>query len=340
MYHQSFVRFKKRSIRTRLRTIGRTYLKPSARHGGGAKAESMKAVHGTRPLMTLFLAVAASGPLVAQTVDQRRGPLPQGSTIDAHDGDTVLIDDDARVRVIRRRPAHVRVVFDSTQHWLILLVRYRPQDGISSDGIDGYTFRDVEGDWTLDSRWEGDTTLEIYSMADRPGPSGGIGWRMPQGIVQVLAGDQRPFRDPAAAVVLESHDSSRSTESARSFDEVERRKVDEASGKRQPALTAGATLSVVPATVREPAAGVPPPGSARKIYDVRPVWPEVAQRARVQGIVIVEFTVGVDGAVADPRILRGIPLLDQAALDCVRQWRYEPTIRNGQTIAVRMTAAV
>jgi TonB family protein len=300
----------------------------------------MKPVHGTRSLITLFLAVAANGPLAAQPVDQRMGPLPAGSTMSAHDGDTVLIEDDARVRLIRRRPAHVRVVFDSTQRWLILLARYRPQSGISSDGIDGYTFRDVEGDWTFGRSWEGDTTLEIYSMAGRPGPSGGVGFRMPQGTVQLLAGDQRFFRDPAAAVVLEYHGSSRSTESARSFDEAERSRIDEASSKRQPSLTVGVTAGIVDAPGRVPSATVPPPGSARKIHGVRPVWPEEAQRARVQGIVIVEFTVGVDGAVTDARILRGIPLLDQAALDCVRQWRYEPTIRNGQAIAVRMTAAV
>jgi protein TonB len=70
------------------------------------------------------------------------------------------------------------------------------------------------------------------------------------------------------------------------------------------------------------------------------VWPDEAQRARVQGIVIIEFTVGVDGAVADARILRGIPLLDQAALDCVRQWRYEPTLLNGRPMPYKMTAAV
>lgn len=301
----------------------------------------MKAAPTTRWLIALLLALpAASDRAMAQTVDQRTSPLPAGSTINARDGDTVLIDDDARVRLIRRRPAHVRVVFDSTQRWLILLARYRPQNGISTDGIEGYTFRDVAGDWTLGRSWEGDTTLEIYSMAGRPGVSGGVGWRMPQGTVQLLAGDQQLFRNPAATVVLEYHGSSRSTESARSFDEVERLRIDEASGRRQPSVTAGVTAGAVDVPARVPSAGVPPPGSARKIHDVRPVWPDEAQRARVQGIVVVEFTVGVDGAVADARILRGIPLLNQAALDCVRQWRYEPTIRNGQAIAVRMTAAV
>src|SRR5262245_27904737 len=102
MYHQSFARCRKRSIRTRLRTIGRTYLKPSARDGGGAKAEdhhrpgdtsmTMKAAHTTRWLITLLLTVpTASGRAAAQQADQRRGPLPPGSTIEAHDGDTVVI---------------------------------------------------------------------------------------------------------------------------------------------------------------------------------------------------------------------------------------------------------
>jgi TonB family protein len=292
----------------------------------------------TRLTVAVMLATTAGDGTAAQQTD--RGPLPPGRQIDVRDGDTVVMDDEARVRVIRRRRAHVRVVFDSTERWLILLARYRPQNGITTGGIDGYTFRDVDGDWTLGRSWEGDTTLEIYSLAGQAGPSGGVGFRMPQGLVQLLAGDQRPFRDPAAAVVFQYRGSNRGLSSAGSFDEAERLRIDEASGRRTPSLTVGVTAGVVPAPVSPPSAGVPPPGSARKIFDVRPVWPDEAQRARVQGIVIVEFTVGVDGAVSDARILRGIPLLDQAALDCVRQWRYEPAIRNGQAIPVRMTAAV
>ena len=298
---------------------------------------TMKA-HTTRWLVTLLLAApAASDRTTAQTVDQRTGPLPAGSTMDAHDGDTVRIDDDARVRLIRRRPAHVRVVFDPTQRWLILLARYRPQNGISSDVMDGYTFREVDGDWTLGRRWEGDTTLEIYSMAGRPGPTGASAggcrkvscsyWLATSGPSEIPA--QRSFSNTTIRVAV--------PESAKSFDEVERSRIDEASGQRQPAVTAGVTGGVVGGLASEPSASVPPP---RKIFDVRPVWPEEAQRARVQGIVIVEFTVGVDGAVADARILRGIPLLDQAALDCVRQWRYQPTLLNGRPIPFKMTAAV
>ena len=55
---------------------------------------------------------------------------------------------------------------------------------------------------------------------------------------------------------------------------------------------------------------------------------------------ILEVLVGEDGAVSNARVLRSIPLLDQAALDAVRQWRYEPTLLNGAPTPVIMTATV
>ena len=289
-----------------------------------------------RLLFTLCLTVAAGDRTMAKPADQRGGPLPTGSTIEARDGDTVVIDDDARVRVIRRRRARVRVVFDPTQRWLILLARYQPQNGITTGGIDGFTFRDVEGNWMLGNKWEGDSTIEVYSLAGQTGASTGVGLRTPQGTVQLLAGEQPQIRDPAAALVLVYHGSSRSTAAGGSFDEVERQKVEEASSVRPPPVTAGVTPSVIGGDlpVRLPS------GPPRKVHDVRPVWPDEARRAGVQGIVIVEFTVDVDGTVADARILRGIPLLEKAALDCVRQWRYEPTLLNGRPTPFRMTAAV
>jgi protein TonB len=77
-----------------------------------------------------------------------------------------------------------------------------------------------------------------------------------------------------------------------------------------------------------------------KIRDVRPNYPQVAQSARVQGMVIIEATIDREGRVADARMLRSIPLLDQAALDAVRQWRYEPTLLNGVAVPVIMTVTV
>ena len=58
------------------------------------------------------------------------------------------------------------------------------------------------------------------------------------------------------------------------------------------------------------------------------------------GEVIVEITIGVDGAVTNARVLRSIPLLDQAALDAVRQWRYTPTLLDGRPVPVVMTVQV
>jgi TonB family protein len=81
-------------------------------------------------------------------------------------------------------------------------------------------------------------------------------------------------------------------------------------------------------------------GPVRRIHDVHPVWPEAAQRANVRGTVLVEFTITIDGGVTDARILRGIPLLDEAALDCVRQWRYEPVLFDGRPAPMATTAAV
>jgi TonB family protein len=77
-----------------------------------------------------------------------------------------------------------------------------------------------------------------------------------------------------------------------------------------------------------------------KIKDVKPVMPDLARSARVQGVVIVEATIGEDGRVRDVKVLRSIPLLDQAAIECVRQWEFSPTLLNGVPVPVIMTATV
>jgi periplasmic protein TonB len=77
-----------------------------------------------------------------------------------------------------------------------------------------------------------------------------------------------------------------------------------------------------------------------KVRDAAPVYPAIAQAARVQGVVIIQATIGVDGAVVDATVLRSVPLLDEAALAAVRQWRYTPTRLNGEPVAVIMTVTV
>ncbi|MCK4645180.1 MAG: M56 family metallopeptidase [Candidatus Aminicenantes bacterium] len=77
-----------------------------------------------------------------------------------------------------------------------------------------------------------------------------------------------------------------------------------------------------------PAAGnIKPP---KLIKMVKPVYPEAIKKAGVEGVIIIEATTDVYGRVINTKILRGIPLLDQAARDAVKQWIYEPMIINGE----------
>jgi TonB family protein len=78
----------------------------------------------------------------------------------------------------------------------------------------------------------------------------------------------------------------------------------------------------------------------RKIKDVKPVYPAIAQSAHVGGVVVIEATIGPDGKVIDAKVLRSVPLLDQAALDAVRQWEYTPTLLNGVPVPVLVTVTV
>ncbi|MBA2353923.1 MAG: energy transducer TonB, partial [Acidobacteria bacterium] len=78
----------------------------------------------------------------------------------------------------------------------------------------------------------------------------------------------------------------------------------------------------------------------KKTRDIKPVYPQIAQSARVSGVVIIEATIGPSGQVQNARVLRSIPLLDQAALDAVKQWVYTPTLLNGVPVPVIMTVTV
>jgi protein TonB len=78
----------------------------------------------------------------------------------------------------------------------------------------------------------------------------------------------------------------------------------------------------------------------KKIRDQKPVYPAIAMTAKVQGIVIIEATIGKDGSVTNAKVLRSQPLLDQAALDAVKQWKFTPTLLNGVPVEVIMTVTV
>jgi protein TonB len=78
----------------------------------------------------------------------------------------------------------------------------------------------------------------------------------------------------------------------------------------------------------------------RKVLDVAPVYPDLALKAHVEGIVIIEATVDVRGHVVDAEVLRSVPMLDEAALEAVRKWVYTPTLLSGIPTPVVMTVTV
>jgi periplasmic protein TonB len=73
---------------------------------------------------------------------------------------------------------------------------------------------------------------------------------------------------------------------------------------------------------------------------IAPEYPKLAVQARLQGVVIIEATIDDKGRVVDAKVLRGLPMLDQAALDAVRQWVYTPTFLDGHPTPVLMVVTV
>jgi periplasmic protein TonB len=97
---------------------------------------------------------------------------------------------------------------------------------------------------------------------------------------------------------------------------------------------------------------IPPPPAERvyraggkirppaKVRHVPPVYPPIAQQNKVEGTVILEAVIAETGRVRDVRVLRSVTLLDQAAVDAVRQWHFTPTLLNGEAVPVVMTVTV
>jgi periplasmic protein TonB len=77
-----------------------------------------------------------------------------------------------------------------------------------------------------------------------------------------------------------------------------------------------------------------------KVVHTAPVYPPIAQSARVQGTVILEAIISDAGLVESVRVLRSVALLDDAAIAAVRQWRYQPALVSGTPVPVIITVTV
>ena len=78
----------------------------------------------------------------------------------------------------------------------------------------------------------------------------------------------------------------------------------------------------------------------RLVKRIKPHYPEIARQARVSGIVVLEATTDVYGRVKYVKVLRSIELLDQEAINAVKQWIYEPMVINGKPRSVIFTVSV
>ena len=74
--------------------------------------------------------------------------------------------------------------------------------------------------------------------------------------------------------------------------------------------------------------------AAKLIYKPTPEYPPLAKMARIQGTVRLEAVIAKDGTIQDLKVLSGHPLLVKSALDAVKQWRYQPTLLNGEPVEV------
>jgi protein TonB len=104
----------------------------------------------------------------------------------------------------------------------------------------------------------------------------------------------------------------------------------------------GADIAPPPAPRREPeprrVGGIIQTPS--KIHHVLPSYPEIARNAKIEGVVILEAVISASGHVDRVRVLRSVRLLDESAIAAVRQWRFTPTMLNGEAIPVVMTVTV
>jgi protein TonB len=163
----------------------------------------------------------------------------------------------------------------------------------------------------------------------------------------VLAVDQRP--GVATPPVITATPSPEAIEARRLLDQLklyadqrrftEFRHLVERAADDFKARQRGAASRVVPA----PDGPVHIGGSVAaplKTRHVNPEYPVAARAAGVQGRLILEIVLTEQGDVSKITVLRTLPMLEQAAIDAVSQWKYAPTLLNGQPVAVVMTVTV
>jgi len=97
------------------------------------------------------------------------------------------------------------------------------------------------------------------------------------------------------------------------------------------------------AAVAEPTAPVRVGGNVkapRILLHVDPIYPTLARRAQIHGAVVINAIIDVQGNPVEMRVVSGHPLLIEAAMNALKQWKFEPTILNGEPVAVSWDATI
>jgi protein TonB len=79
---------------------------------------------------------------------------------------------------------------------------------------------------------------------------------------------------------------------------------------------------------------------ANILREVTPIYPPIAKTAHIQGTVVLHAIISKDGSIEQLEYVSGPPLLMKNAMDAVRQWRYRPTMLNGEPVEVDTTVSV
>jgi protein TonB len=74
--------------------------------------------------------------------------------------------------------------------------------------------------------------------------------------------------------------------------------------------------------------------AGNKIGGVDPRYPAIAKAARIQGTVVLQASISKEGTIQNLKVVSGPPMLQQAAVEAVKTWRYKPYLLNGQPVEV------
>ncbi len=272
----------------------------------------------------------------------------QGRMIQAKDGDVVMVPGAGTVTVARPLTGHLKLIPHEQGRLLVVLLDEGPQVDGTVDLV--YRFSVIQQPFPARYAWEGPGTVEEYEQLGARRGLRGYGLVLPEGRILLRwhgpAAASTAFPEHVAAFQISGHGSGRVRAS---FEQAEREALTLAAVSSAEQEASPGSSAVAPTT----GVGAPPGPRAdapvrvggnirepRKIKDVAPVMPEAARRTGVIGIVIVEATINEQGRVSHARILRSVPQLDQAALDAVRQWEYEPVLVNGVPRTVILTVTV